>query len=301
MKKRAQLEDDHSSGLRKLARMSVETMSRPEHIQGTFGQAYAEMMAIHDRMADNGSQFAMSLQQMHDDLLELAQIAEKNRKGWKQNGLAAEQRVAEIEVAMRKSKAKYDSLAEEYDRVRTGDLGGRRGGFGFKVAKSAAQQEEDLLRKVQVADQDYHGKVQVLQVERGELVQSTRPEAIKALQDVIRECDGGLALQVQKFGMVCHHHYCLGLADQISASFNEKLLLSNGLSISPLKSSQKPDLRSLREVVTAIDNERDLNDHLSSYHSKLPPRSGEPRSGRRKRRPLDDLTSFPGIGAQVTP
>ncbi|CAK7203623.1 Rho GTPase-activating protein [Sporothrix eucalyptigena] len=266
LKKRAQLEEDYSAGMRKLARTTQDGMARTDALtqgQGngsSFGGAFSEMMDIHGRMADNGYQFSMSLHQMHEDLLELAAIAEKNRKGWKQTGLAAEQRVADLEAATRKSKAKYDSLAEEYDRARTGDLSSRRGGFGFKGPKSAAQLEEDLLRKVQVADEDYHGRVDTLSRERAELLASGRPETIKALQDLVRECDGGMVLQVQKY-----------------ASFSEKLLLSNGLSISPIKSVQKPDARSLREVVTSIDTERDLNGYVGSFHLKVPPKTGEPK------------------------
>lgn len=63
--------------------------------------------------------------------------------------------------------------------------------------------------------------------------------------------------------------------DLFAASFNEKLLLSNGLSISPLKSSS--DARSLRECVLAIDNDRDLHDYISSYYLRMPPRGGEPK------------------------
>ena len=248
--------------MRKLARSTQDGISRSDPSQGssTFGAAFGEMMDIHGRMADNGYQFSMSLHQMHEDLLELASIAEKNRKGWKQTGLAAEQRVADLETATRKSKAKYESLAEEYDRARTGDLNTRRGGFGFKGPKSAAQLEEDLLRKVQASDEDYHNRVDTLSRERAELLATGRPEIIKALQDLVRECDGGMVLQVQKY-----------------ASFSEKLLLSNGLSISPIKSAQKPDVRSLREVVTSIDSERDLNSHLATFYTKVPPKTGEPK------------------------
>ena len=178
-------------------------MQRSEHRGGTFGKAYEEMMAVHERMADNGIQFAMSLHQMSEDLSELALVADKSRKGWKQSGLAAEQRVAELENAMRKSKSKYDGFAEEYDRARTGDTTGRQGGkmFGFKGHKSGAQHEEDLLRKAQAADQDYQAKVQVASTERSELETKTRPETVHALQDLVKECDSGLALQMQKFGM----------------------------------------------------------------------------------------------------
>ena len=168
--------------------MSQDSIHRSDHRGGSFAQAYGDMMTIQDRMAENGMQFSSSLHIMHDDLLELAEIAEKSRKGWKQNGLTAENRVAELEAAMRKSKAKYDALADEYERARTGDASAQKGGkmFGFKGPKSAAQHEEDLLRKVQIADQDYHSRVQTLQTERGELLSKTRPETVKALKDTIR-------------------------------------------------------------------------------------------------------------------
>ncbi|KAL2019603.1 hypothetical protein VTK56DRAFT_9500 [Thermocarpiscus australiensis] len=281
LKKRSILEEEHANSLKKLCRLSQENMQRGEHRGGTFARAYDEMMAVHERMADNGIQFAMSLHQMADDLTELALIAEKSRKGWKQSGLAAEQRVAELEAAMRKSKSKYDALAEEYDRARTGDTTGRQGGkmFGFKGHKSGAQHEEDLLRKAQAADQDYQNKVQVAAAERSELLAKTRPETVQALQDIVRECDSGLALQMQKF-----------------ASFNEKLVLSNGLSISPLKTGSESS-RSLRECVLGIDNDKDLNDYLSSHHSKVPPKTGLPKY---EHNPLLDASHRTPIGTQST-
>lgn len=158
------------------------------------------MLHIHDRMAENGLQFALSLHQMHEDLLEVAAVSERHRKSWKVNGLEPENRLAAVESAMRKSKTKYDSLAEEYERVRTGE-GRHASKFGFKGHKSAQQQEEELLRKVQAADTDYLGKVQHYQSEKANVETSTRPDAVRALHDLIRECDAGTTLQMQKFGM----------------------------------------------------------------------------------------------------
>ncbi|KAH8782342.1 hypothetical protein F5882DRAFT_428823 [Hyaloscypha sp. PMI_1271] len=258
LKKRSTLEEEHSNGLKKLCRLTTESIRRPEHRHGTFLHSYEEVINIHERMADNGDQFASSLHQMHEDLLELASNMERGRKHWKATGLAAEQRVADIEAAMRKSKAKYDGLAEDYDRARTGD---RQSGkiFGLKGPKSAAQHEEDLHKKVQAADADYSSKVQTAQAQRAELWSKLRPEAVKALQDLIKECDSALTLQMQKF-----------------ASFNEKLLLSNGLNISPLKGSEQGSQpRSLREVVYAIDNEKDLSNYVSSFANKVPARTPE--------------------------
>lgn len=262
LKKRAAIEEDIATGLRRLAKNTSDNMRRSDHLGGSFARAFEGMMGTHERIAENGSQYATSLLQMAEDLSELAFIAEKQRKSWKQNGLAAEQRVTDVDAQMRKSQSKYYSLAEEYDRVRTGDSskGGKM--FGFKGPKSAAQHEEELLRKVQAADQDYQSKVQTLQQERNQLILTTRPEAIRSLQDIVMECDSGLVLQMQKF-----------------ASFNEKLLLSNGLSVSPMQNGKGtiPLSMSLREIVSQVDTQKDLSDYLCANHNRVPPNKGEPK------------------------
>ncbi|KAL8792613.1 MAG: hypothetical protein Q9195_004836 [Heterodermia aff. obscurata] len=251
LKKRSTLEEEHAQGLKKLCRSSHEATRRPDNRQGSYAQNYDETIRIHDRMADNGVQFALSLHQMHEDLHDLAANMERGRKHWKQNGLSAEKRVQDSESMMEKAKTKYDSLAEDYDRARTGDKQAGRV-FGLKGPKSAAQHEEDLNRKVQAADSDYQSKVQLARSQRQELVSTLRPQAVKSLLDLIGECDAGLTLQLQKF-----------------ASINEKLLLGNGLCVSPLN-GQNNNLgsRSLRDVVCQIDNTKDLDSYISSFASK---------------------------------
>lgn len=200
LKKRAALEEEHAQGLRKFSRSLHDAAHRPENRQGTYGSSVNELHRFHDRMADHGLQFSVSLQQMADDMHELASNIEKGRKQWKQTGLTAEKKVLEAEASAEKAKAKYDSLAEQYDRVRTGDKQG--GKFGLKGPKSAAQHEEDLLRKVQTADGDYSSKVLAAQAARQELVSTHRPQAVHNIQQLTKECDSGLTLQLQKFGML---------------------------------------------------------------------------------------------------
>ena len=136
LKKRATLEEDNAAGLKKVCRSTQDSMRRPDHRTGTFSHAYDEMIYIHERMAENGSGFATSLQQMHDDLNEMAASAERSRKHWKTTGLAAEQKVVDLDNTVRKSKAKYDSLAEEYERARTGE-GSKKVIYAFKNKSSA--------------------------------------------------------------------------------------------------------------------------------------------------------------------
>jgi hypothetical protein len=63
-------------------------------------------------------------------------------------------------------------------------------------------------------------------------------------------------------------------ANKHVATFNEKLLLSNGLNVSPLKGSEPAanQPRSLRETVSAINNDQDLNNYISSFARQVPPR-----------------------------
>ena len=103
------------------------------------------------------------------------------------------------------SKGKYDQIAEEYDRARSGDKRARGFGVGRGFARTGAQVEEDLQRRVSSADQEYASKAQVANAHRQELLEVLRPQAVKALKDLIFECDSALTLQLQKFGNYPHN------------------------------------------------------------------------------------------------
>jgi Rho GTPase-activating protein RGD1 len=197
--KRSKLEEEHSNGLRKLCRSTAENIRRPDHRHGSFLQSYEATNIIHERMAAAGEKFSVDLQHMHDELLDQTAAIDRGRKQWKATGLAAESRYSDAESALAKSKAKYYSLAEDYDRARTGD---RQSGkkFGLKGPKSAQQHEEDLLRKVTAADADYQAKVQAAQGVGAELRAKHRPEAVKQLKVLIAEVDSATTLQMQRYG-----------------------------------------------------------------------------------------------------
>lgn len=199
LKKRSALEEEQATGLKRLARAQLESIRKNDVRGGSYAAQLAEVLRVHERMADNGMQFALSLHQMHEDLDVLSNNMERGRKTWKHEGLDAEKKASDAEAAMQKAKAKYDSLAEDYDRARTGDTKGSRR-IGLKGPKSAEQYEQDLLRKTQAADADYEEKVGQAKAQRELLVSTARPRAVRALQELIQECDSGLTLQLQKFG-----------------------------------------------------------------------------------------------------
>ncbi|CAK1358962.1 putative Rho-GTPase-activating protein 7 [Cercospora beticola] len=256
LKKRSTLEEDQAKGLKRLTQTQLDNVRRADVRSGTYAQQLTEVLRIHDRMADNGMQFALSLHQMHEDLDVLSANMERGRKQGKHEGLAAEKNVSDLEAAMQKAKAKYESFAEDYDKARTGDTrAGRR--LGIKGPKSAEQHEQDLLRKTQAAEAEYRAKVDEARTAREDLIRNQRPKFVKELEKYIKECDSALTLQLQKF-----------------ATFNEKLLLGNGLLVQPLSDASNMQ-RSLRDLVLDIDNERDFNSNIGAEHHKIPARTHE--------------------------
>jgi hypothetical protein len=193
------MEEEHANSLKKLSRLTLENVHKTEARHESYQRQFEQVLHANERIADNGTQFGLALHAMHENLQQLANKMETSRKTWKQQGLAAEKKVQDAETLAEKAKAKYDQLAEDLDRVKTGDTGAGRK-FGLKGPKSAAQHEEDLQRKTQAADQDYASKIQTAQSYRKELVATTRPQAVTALVDLIKEIDAALTMEMQKYG-----------------------------------------------------------------------------------------------------
>jgi hypothetical protein len=193
------MEEDHANTLKKLSRTTLENIQKADARHESYQRQFELVMHANERIGDNGLQFGLALHAMHENLLQMANKMDGSRKTWKQQGLAAEKKVQDAEALAEKAKAKYDQLAEDLDKVKTGDTGAGRK-FGLKGPKSAAQHEEDLTRKLQAADQDYQSKVQTAQTYRKELVATTRPQAVTALVDLIKEIDAALTMEMQKYG-----------------------------------------------------------------------------------------------------
>ncbi|OAP59209.1 hypothetical protein AYL99_06507 [Fonsecaea erecta] len=259
LKERAVLEEKHAQGMKRLSRSTHESIGRPDSRQGTFAQNFKEMTSIHERMAEHALQYVVTLYAMSEELHELATNSERARKHWKQTGMNAEKRVQEAEAAMEKAKYRYNSLAEQYDRARTGE---RQPGK-FSLKRSAAQLEEELQHKLEAADVDYSAKVEAAQNLRNELLSTSRPQTVHALSELIRETDAGLSLHVQKF-----------------ADLSEKLLVGFGLCIAPVKGPSPipgQGTKSLRELASGVNNEKDLADFVLGFSNKAPMRPNEIR------------------------
>ena len=71
--------------------------------QGSYLRQFDEATAIHDRIAENGIQFSVTLHQMHEELIDLAASMERGRKQWKITGFNSEKKVHDSLLLLEKA------------------------------------------------------------------------------------------------------------------------------------------------------------------------------------------------------
>lgn len=240
VKKAAISESEHLNSLKKNARATRDAVKRPDVRQGTFGTQFNEIVRINERLCDVGNSYVAALHIMHDELTELAKNVEKSRKSIKEVCVRNEKNAVDAEQAVEKAQSKYNSLCEEYEKMRVGDP--TKNKFGFKQSRTP-QHEEDLHKKVTLAEADFQQKVDTNQRIRRDLLTKLRPSSVKQLKDLILEIDSAISYQLQKY-----------------ANLNENLALNRGFIVAPMKNqgaSSSPAL-SMKELASRVDNELDF-------------------------------------------
>lgn len=116
-KKRAAVEDEYGRAMQKTARGAHEQYALNDGKAGTFVTAWQSTMKLHDVVAENRLKFAARLNEMSDELNNLAKEVEKNRKATKDLSTRYERALQESETTLEKAKARFESTHEELERV----------------------------------------------------------------------------------------------------------------------------------------------------------------------------------------
>ncbi|EGW35283.1 cortical Rho GTPase activating protein [Spathaspora passalidarum NRRL Y-27907] len=248
LRKKAQIEDDHYNQLRKFAGNSRTGMknSGSRLKNDSLSVQLDKIISFDEQVYNVGSSYVKGLNTMYDELTALVETVAKQRKAIKDDGKRREKECMDAISAAQKAKTKYDHLCEDLDRLKTMDPSKKS--FSLKN-KSVEQQEDDLTRKVDTADQDYKSKCTTCKKLKDEILVIHRPNSCKKLKNLILELDIALNVQLQKY-----------------ATWSETLIMNSGVLISPLPQSNKP---SMRKMANSIDNERDLYQYLLSSASSV--------------------------------
>ncbi|RCK56676.1 RHO GTPase-activating protein RGD1 [Candida viswanathii] len=240
IKKKAQIEDEHYNQLKKFAsniRASMKNNAR--NLKNDSLQFQMDKIIQFDETIYGvGNSYVTALNTMYDELTSLIGTVSRSRKLIKDEHKRKEKECIDAISAADKSKTKYNHLCEDLDRLKTSDP--NKKSFSLKN-KTIEQQEDELTRKVDTADQEYKLKVQVCKKLKDEILVIHRPNNTKKLKNLILELDIALNLQLQKYATWC-----------------ENLIMNSGVLISPFQANKS----SMKSMASSVDNEKDLYQYL---------------------------------------
>lgn len=245
VKRKAMIEDEHYSQLKKFSIHLRSNMKASKSLkEDNFANKFDSIVEFDEKLYSVGSSYVKALNVMHDEINSLISTVSRSRKMIKDECKKKEKDCADAIMLAEKAKHKYYHLCDDLEKVRSSDPNKK----SFLSNKTAEQQEDDLQRKTDAADQDYRLKVAACQKLKDEILMVHRPLNSKKLKNLILEMDIAMNVQLQKF-----------------ATWSENLVMNSGVLITPLQSGKA----SMKSLAAAIDNEQDLYNFLIK-HSKSP-------------------------------
>lgn len=289
-KKRAQIEEDYARSLAKLAKSSAESYSAGDGKAGSYVSSWLTFLRTHEVVGEHRLKFAAQLSEMSDELTALGKEVDKNRKAAKELASKLEKGLQEQEALVDRARVRFDSAAEDLERLlvlKQGEMvtpssvphagsshaaGASSKGRSFgkamsklKGPKNAAQyakQEEEVRTRMGQTSDSYRAQVSGAQSLRQEYFQTQLPRLLRTLKENVDELDLGTQYHLSRYA------YLL-----------ENVLVTEGLTIAPVSPEDGPGLKA---VIESIDTREDFKTYMQQYslnwqmsgHQRGPKREG---------------------------
>ncbi|GEQ66346.1 hypothetical protein JCM33374_g9 [Metschnikowia sp. JCM 33374] len=238
VKRKAMIEDEHYGSLKKYSANLRTNMKASKSIKNdTFSRRFDSIVEFDEKLYSVGSSYVAALNVMHDELVSLMNTVSRTRKTIKDECKRKEKECSDAILLAEKARQKYYHLCDDLEKLKTSDPNKK----SFLKNKTAEQQEDELQRKVDAADQDYKSKVSHCRKIKDEILMIHRPTHTKKLKNLILELDIAMNVQLQKF-----------------ATWSETLVMNSGVMIAPLQNEKS----SMKSLAADIDNELDLYNYL---------------------------------------
>lgn len=234
-------EEEYARNMRKTAATCKNSIdSNCVSAQGYFTESLKDVIGYDERLVtDVRRPYIKALETMYSELSSLSQTFTRLRKRLKEEGNKREKEVSEAINQAEKSRNKYQSVCADLEKLRNSDQSQKK--MTLQGRKTGPQQEEELNRKLHVADADYNKKAYYSQKLKNELIDTHRPQIANRLKDLILELEHALQMQLSKY-----------------AVFNESLVIGMGNQITPLGHAHP----SMQETVSSVDVEKSLYSYL---------------------------------------
>ncbi|SSD61480.1 uncharacterized protein SCODWIG_03241 [Saccharomycodes ludwigii] len=239
LRKKYILEQDHAEELSKGYKSFFQSSSN------SLQSSIVELLNFDGKLANVRFSYVSALQKMYDELNALLLTMSKLRKNIKDKSRRLEKEVADAIHMAEKAKSKYDSLCQDWQKLKMSDPTKTK--LTLRGSKTTKEQEEELRRKIDVADLDYKQRVDHSTSLRNSFINRERPKIVQDLKDLILEMDIAMSIQLQKY-----------------AIWTENMILNSGVTISPVGNSSSAS-KSMKGIASSVSSEYDLYNYLKKY------------------------------------
>lgn len=242
IKRKYSLESNYNDEFIKSSKNYFTGQDGNSSFSATLNACIKDVLKYDNKLIQVKQSYIKALVKMYDELSALLLTMTKLRKQTKEKIKKLEKDVSDSIHQAEKAKNKYGSLCQDYTKLKKADPTKTK--LTIRGSKTLPEQEEDLRKKIDMADLDYKQKVDLSTTLRNKFLSIERPQIVKNLKDMILEMDVALSIQIQKY-----------------AIWNENYFLNSGIVICPLNDMEK----SMKTTTNSINVEYDLYNYLNKY------------------------------------
>ncbi|KAJ3095870.1 hypothetical protein HDU97_006444 [Phlyctochytrium planicorne] len=275
LKKRAQIEEDYGKSMIKLSQSICNQKSDGK--EGTFNTSWKEFVKVNEQVGEIRMRFSQNISEVAEELTTLYKNTERSRKQLKDAGYKHWKSVHDSEVSLEKSKTKYETLSEEWEKAilnKEMQASGsdasspgsaspiaalRRGGLtkslsnpmqlwkqGTSNPGKLQKMEDDARTRASNANEQYKQQLAATNMLRSSYFQSHLPRFIRMLKETNDQCDSGMKQHLARH-----------------AKEMEESLMKEATTLSPVD-KDGPDM-SIVSIIDRIDNARDFRQYMMEY------------------------------------
>lgn len=297
-KKRAAIEEEYGRTLQKLAKTSLDSYGSSDGKAGSYVSSYHSILASHEPLAESRLRLAQRLNEMSDELTTLVKEIDRSRKGAKETGTRLERNLLDAESGVEKAKSRFDSAAEELERIlllksgesgkggdlaashaASGSISGSAGGHGGGTSSGGqnlahkgrslgkAMTKGGMLFKNNKNPQQLQRQEDDVRLRTSQLSDTFRREVLQTQQ--MRQEFFALQLpRILRSLKESAEEIDNGLQYHLSryAYLYESTVLADGMTISPQGAAATQDgAVGLKHAAESIDNRSDFRTYMQNY------------------------------------
>lgn len=209
LKKRAAMEEEYGKQMIKLSQSMAESFDKGYNNLRSYGTTWLSFLKVHEKIGEQRIKFSSDIMEVSDDMQITYKDTEKSRKQTKEIGLRHEKNKADSEIALEKSKMKYEQSSEDWEKAilnrnhNEADQTTRKTGlFKNKTPAQLKKVVDDSCAKANLAQSTYKSQLSSTNAARHDYFQTQLPSDINTLHSLDNECCAAIKYQLARYAYI---------------------------------------------------------------------------------------------------